>query len=259
MFSLNQEIHETKADEYSEFGKPYKAFPLRDDIASSCLPGAMWHNGELADLGMCPGYMSQKCATNWDQTCDMYLQTLDDIDLTRDFLQQTASKKYCRLADNSNCSIKCQPFNPINQESEQVCSYYGNETLIDGNQTMDIGYYTPVNLSPDYFGKCSLTCDVLDNLKDDDPVINNCLATGLCGEQMSNICRVNKGKVLNNIYLQTFCNIVNKENVTKDNKVSFSADNPTQPKNNNKKYILTALCIIILLFLIYKMFATKKR
>ena len=256
MFSLNYEVKESKADEYSEFGKPYAAFKPIENIAECCLSGSPWHCWEQADLGMCPGYMSGKCAKEWDQTCDLYLQTLDDIDLTRDFLQQTASKKYCRLSDDSNCSIKCQPFNPINQESEQVCSYYGNETLIDGNQTMDIGYYTPVNLSPDYFGKCSLTCDVLDNLKDDDPVINNCLATGLCGEQVANICRVNKDKTLNNVYLQTYCDIINGKQ--KDNKVALTSNDPSSDNKNIIRYVLAGIFGLVILFVIYKMYRKRK-
>src|SRR6266576_4298110 len=149
--NIYKEFQVSSPQEYSEFGKPLAQYPIDLDPTSSCLSGSLWHNGELANLGQCAGFMSSKCSQNWDSGCDLYLSGLTDIDLLRDFLQQTASKKYCRLADNSKCSINCEPFNPIDQVSPQVCNYYGNDPLVDSNQTIDIGYYTPVNISPVYF------------------------------------------------------------------------------------------------------------
>ena len=206
---LIKEVPDIKAEEYSEFGKPYAAFPVQTDPVQTCLAGSLWHGGELANLGMCPAYMAQRCGSKWDPYCDEYLLGLEDIDLIRDVLQQTAVKKYCRLADNSSCSINCQPFNPISNASTQICGFYGNEGLIDGNQNIDIGYYTPVNISPVYMNRCAISCDQIDNMTDDDPVVNNCLSSGLCGSQMNNICQLasQNGKPLGNKALQAYCEL----------------------------------------------------
>jgi hypothetical protein len=205
-----KEFNVPNASEYSEFGQPYAAFPISTDPSDSCLKGSLYNNGALVNLGMCPAFMSGKCADNWDYKCDLYVKGLTDIDLLRDFLQQTASKKFCRLSDDSNCSINCAAFSPIDQTSPMVCSYYGNEALIDGNQTMDIGTYDKINLSPTYFERCSLSCTKFDQITPDDPVINNCLSSGLCSGQLTNICAMaaKDGITVNNPVLQQYCNLV---------------------------------------------------
>jgi hypothetical protein len=194
------------ANEYSEFGKPYRAFPLEDNVADCCLGDSPWNGWSQTNLDNCPEYMSGRCAVGWDGKCDRYFNGLS-LDDMRFFLQKTASKKYCRLADGSNCSIKCDPFNPVDQESPEVCSFYGNETLLDTNATIDVGNYTSVNMSPDYFGKCSLTCDKIDKISADDVVINNCITSGLCEPQLQNICQIVSatGQKLNNPALATYC------------------------------------------------------
>src|SRR5579872_1693986 len=72
-----------------------------DDAIECCLPGSFLNCkvGYYPYFGNCPELMAQRCARNWDSTCDVYLAGLTDYTSygyeAKDFLNKTASKKYC--------------------------------------------------------------------------------------------------------------------------------------------------------------------
>lgn len=261
------ELTNKSANEYSEFGQPYSAFPISKDLCSKCIAGGWLNNPDTAQLDMCSHYMPQRCAATWDSACNQYYQSLTDIIEQQKFLSRAAEYKYCRLADGSNCALKCQPMDPIAQDSPSVCSYYGNETLKDSTNTVDIGYYTSVNVSPDYLSRCNLTCDKISSITDTDPVINTCLATGLCGKEVSNICNtaLASGTSINNQALSSLCTTlaVHKS----PNPVQTKTSIAHKLKENSKLQsligmdsitkIFIVLLLIALFFLIYLSFHKK--
>ena len=74
------EVRNMSSNEYAEFGKPYAAFPETEDPFDKCLPGNWVSNPKTAQLSLCQPYASQRCANNWDESCDIYLNSLQDID-----------------------------------------------------------------------------------------------------------------------------------------------------------------------------------
>ena len=264
MYSLNKEIDLPEASEYSEFGLPYADYPVDADPTDCCLSDN-WHCRELSNLDNCKKFMSSRCAESWDDKCDLYLnkKSSDKVEMYK-FLKDVISKKYCRLADNSNCSIKCEPYNPMNQTSAMVCDYFGSETLIDPTKSLDIGYYTKVNLSPDYVGRCNLTCDKINKITPNDKVINTCLSLGICNEELDNICKVsNDTNVnINNPALNAYCSIKYpkpiKQQISNNPQLSVDNKNNDYNKNNdsNKLYLLILL-LVIAIILFY--FVSKKQ
>lgn len=252
-YTMN-EARNVSGNEYAEFGKPYSAFPSDPDPVDKCLPGSWLNNPATTQLSMCKPYLAQRCAGNWDDACDLYLASLQDLDSIRDFLNATASKKYCRLADGSNCGTRCEPFDPIAQESPSICTYIGNETLKDSTATVDIGMYKPVNISPDYLSRCNQTCDNIQGITDTDPVVNHCLSTGLCGQTMANVCSVAaaNGTPINNTALATLCQALAAKATPSPTPVktsmSLKATNPYAgiPAANGISRV-TKVCIFLLL------------
>jgi len=262
MYTLNKEIIPLDSNEYSEFGLPYKTYPYKTDPTDCCLSDTPWHCYETANIGMCPKFMSGRCADSWDEKCDLYINKLNDVVSIQKFLKGVASKKYCRLSDNSNCSLKCEPYDPMNQTSAMVCEYYGNETLVDKAADLDIGYYNKVNISPDYMGKCSLTCDKIAGITPDDKVINTCLSSGLCDEELNNICKVAQATntTINNTALQTYCNI------TLGKKEGFNSHTslPKQMKMVGKSdttdnYIIGGVALAIIAIVIFMYWKNNKK
>lgn len=197
-----KEYRKVNGDDYSKFGKSYPDFPTEPDPVTCCLPGNFMTCHPTAQMGLCPEYMSQRCAQNWDDKCDLYLNSTPKI---REFVLKTADKKFCKLAPNSACDIKCQPFNPIAQDSPQVCTYVGDETLIDPSRVEDIGYYWPVTISPYYMGKCERDCTMQSQIDINDPVIDNCLNYRLCADTLTSICKVMDNTKILHPGLKTFC------------------------------------------------------
>ncbi len=239
----------SEADEYSEFGLPYEGIPTEDPL-SCCMPGSYFScTNKTADLGLCPLFMSQRCASKWDEQCDIYLSTLSDWNLKRNFINDTAEKKFCSLNQNSNCTKHCQPLDPIAQDSVQVCDFIGTEiTTIDENgkivvptstedlvpiankefsvqpegqrfsdtvatsvsdPSMYLDYSNPTYMSM----PCRKNCDLIapNNLEIDDPVINACLQYGICSDVLSNICDTadSTGGGISHVELAKLCEIRN--------------------------------------------------
>jgi hypothetical protein len=271
-YSASQkEIVGKDPDNYSDFGAPYKSFPLVSDPVDVCLPGN-YMNPERSsnlDLNNCPTYMSQRCAVTWDDKCALYLQSLDDPSQLKDFIHSVAKKKFCRLTPGSSCQTLCQPFNPIAQNSPILCSNVGKEVLKNAAASIDIGWYLPVNMSPDYMGEsCNQTCDNLKGIKKDDIIIDACLKYGFCNDILENVCHYSKGKPISHPGLKMFCASIPspipppsntaRVNKTKSVKRSSSRDDgdddlpvrTVDSSGKNKMYLLVALAIIVFVIMV---------
>lgn len=197
-----QEYKTRKGDDYSNLGKSTIEDPL-----SYCLPGSFFNKPQVAEIGLCRDFMVQRCSQKWDDKCVTYIDGFDkDPVRIRNFFRDITSKKYCRLSEDSNCSIECQNFNPIDGSSEKVCRYIGNETLKDVNEKVDIGMNRDVVVSPDYMGKCMQKCD-LSIPESNDVSIDFCLKYGLCNDILDSICYSNIDKLdsIQHVGLKSYC------------------------------------------------------
>jgi hypothetical protein len=200
MYSSKNELQSKFSDEYADFGLPYSDYPLETDYTQRCLPGDFMNSG-IADLDMCPAYIAQRCADSWDSKCGVYLESLWDVNKRRGFIRDVIQRKYFELSPDSSCSINCQPFDPIAQQSPNVCSVMGNEAYLDSSNRIDVGDITGegIVVSPVYMGSCNT---VRKNVSiTDDPLITASIASGftdelsmLCGgdvksEMLSGVCR----------------------------------------------------------------------
>lgn len=263
-----KEIVPKDPDTYADFGQPYENFPIVSDPVDVCLPGNYMNPEKSSDLDYnnCPIYMSQRCATNWDQKCDLYINSIDDPMLLKDFLRLSVSKKFCRLNPDSSCKVLCQPFNPIAQDSPLVCSNVGKDVLKNANDNIDIGWYLPVNMSPDYMSNsCSQTCNSQGNkISQSDIVVNACLKYGFCNDILIDMCKTPEN--IENTNLQRFCS--NLPTLIPDDKSFSSSKTKKNPikvsstiksKNNNKKivYILILILVLVVVYMLYKKYNKK--
>lgn len=245
--------------EYSEFGQPYKNYATSsEDTINFCLPGAFMNNSQLAVLDSCTDYVPQRCALNWDSKCDTYFESLSDPVEVNKFIRNALQKKLCRLSDTSTCTQSCQPFDFMSQTSPSVCTYLGNDVVKDSNQKIDIGYYTSVNLSPDYLNKCLLTCDKISpaDIKDGDFIVESALTLGNCNDILQNVCDVANGKTFGNTMLNEFCSL-NKPSTTSttsSSPIKTASTRFTVGKRRMKRshWIMLFLIIVLLGLLIYK-------
>lgn len=250
------EIVKKRSDDYSDFGKPY--YPIDKDPVDSCLPGSFLDAPKIADLGLCPSFMAQRCADNWDEKCDLYVKSIQDRVKEKDFFRDVSSRKYCQLSPDSSCTKMCEPFDPIAQESVSVCKYVGSELLKDVNDSVDIGWYYPVNISPDYMGSCRQTCNKVNpaSISEKDPVINSCLKYGYCNDILINICQLaeNNNVSISHSGLSTFCsNLPKPQEVPKNNieKLKYS----TSPIDDKKKSYTISIIVLILVILFFAVLA----
>lgn len=269
MSSVVQESIPVKASDFSEFGKPYSGYwEDRDkDPVDRCLPGAFLSDKfQTAQLDMCPDFMSQRCARDWDSKCDLYFESLENINEVRDFLSKTLSKKFCRLADDSKCTIECQPFDPIAQSTAKVCTYLGSEPLRDRMDNLDIGYYFPVNMSPDYMGKCMQTCDVVapNKIDEHDPIIDKILNIGYRSQVLTQLCQLSLDSKtpISNPRLQSYCTqlVKEKEEVEKKTKEGYkgiiaspmkpssesTSSSPSSSSSSSRAWIWIVLSLLLL-------------
>lgn len=255
--SIKGEYAINNAREFATFGKPLTANNPETDPSSCCLPGSFLNCPLVADVGNCPSYMSEKCAKNWDSTCDLYLNSIDDNMVLKQFVRDTATKKFCRLSDDSNCKKVCQSFSPVTNDTQhQFCEDWGNETLKNSKDSIDIGYYTNVNVSPDYLGKCKKTCDVVkgEDIKNDDVITNVCLRYGFCNDILTNVCQL-VGKSSND-GLNKYCNILDKpadKPAVVEKQKSVKLENIETPPKDDKKefFILFFLVLVVLCFVLF--------
>jgi hypothetical protein len=195
---------------YGLFGKPFKGFRQEDPV-DSCMPDRFLDAPWNYNLGGCKQYMAQRCAENWDNKCQIYVNNIDDVTVLKQFIESMTNHRFCSLSDKSKCSVVCEPFNPINQTSPSVCNTMGVDPMVDISQSIDTGLYNPVKLSPVYMGGCMKKCDKIEpfNIKENDYSINYCLQFGFCGESLGNICKVmeEKGETSQNSLLNQYCSL----------------------------------------------------
>jgi hypothetical protein len=283
MYNVQKEIFQNEADEYGTFGKPYYITNQMTDPVDCCLPGNFLNCPKTTDLGLCPMYMAQRCASQWDDKCTLYANSIEDEQKSKDFFRDTISKKFCKLDANSECSTSCQPFDPISQQSPLVCSDIGNEVLKNKLDSMDIGWYKPVNVSPDYMGKCKKNCDIQlpEDIPEDDVVINTCIRYGFCNDTLSNICSFSKsGGEFKNKNLGEFCKAMNSgdnrllnarspfiaRSELNSNPISSTTTPPPSLKKDDNNWfsdktvsLSIFLIIILVAYLIYDFLTEKKK
>lgn len=259
--SSQKEIVAKDPDTYSDFGAPYKSFPLISDPVDVCLPGSFLNPEKSSDLDYnnCPILMSQRCSTGWDDKCDLYVNSLDDPVLLKNFLRATASKKFCHLTPDSTCKLLCQPFNPIAQDSPQVCANVGKDVLKDANDSIDIGWYLPVNMSPDYMGaSCSQICDNIpgSSIDPSDIVVTACLKYGFCNDILTNVCQLSDEKSISHPGLQRFCSSLTNKDMSNNNSKSSVAVpfKVTQQKKYGVNIIVVFLCIVFLCLVVWMIY-----
>ena len=160
----------------------------------------------------------------------------------------------------------------MEQESPTMCTYFGNETLIDSNDNIDIGNYTPVSVSPDFFGKCKLLADpnMLSTMQKNDKVIDGCLASGLCDKQMINICQVAQSSnvTINDANLVAYCKnagytvpdgtvvpVIEKLSGVREK----MSESPSTGSSHGMLSLIAVMVGILILFVIYRILSEKKR
>jgi hypothetical protein len=195
---------------YSKFG-PSNPLTKQDvDPVDQCV-GNTWFTksgipGARMQKDFCPRFMAQRCANNWDEYCEAYLLT-SNTDMAgnnfvnKEFLTQTAAKKYCRIDTDlpgSHCSLKCESFMPEGQTSVNICEPSGAFNWVDTKKEADLAGNFPqsarlTQLSPLYLNSCPETCDMKntttnpDALTADDPVLNKCLSNGTCNNVLMDL------------------------------------------------------------------------
>lgn len=258
----NNEIVNKNADEYAKFGMPI--MPANINTADYCLPNAFLDFSQNASVGNCPPFMEQRCASTWDNKCELYVNSFNnDFTLITNFTRNALSRRFCKLASNSRCNVECQPFDPIIETSDKVCVNKGREALTNINDSVDIGLNTPVIISPVYIGNCNQTCDNvnINDIEDNDILINLAIKYNCCNDILENIIvnSINKGitneSVFKNKKLESLFKLIynNKNNISateKSNNVKYSSINSNDNKNNYILYtliILLVICIVIYL------------
>jgi hypothetical protein len=263
---------------YGLFGKPFKGFRQEDPV-DSCMPDRFLDAPWNYNLGGCKQYMAQRCAEKWDNKCQIYVNNIDDVTVLKQFLESMANHRFCNLNEQSKCSVVCEPFNPINQTSPNVCNTMGVDPMVDISQSLDTGLYNPVKLSPVYMGGCMKKCDKIEpsNIKEDDYSINYCLQFGFCGESLANICKVmdQKDETSKNSLLNQYCSLrklkkpssqpsqkqVKQEHTQEPKKLKSTSNNVTHLNSSNDSYSnnIGVFSVIIILVLICIFMANSKK
>jgi hypothetical protein len=267
--NVQKDIVPKEQDSYVDFGLPYKDFPNTSDPCDVCLPGSFLNPDKSSDIqsNNCPMLMSQKCSQEWTDKCSLYADSRDDIVSLRKFIRDTASKKFCKLNSDSSCKVLCQPFNPIAQDSPLVCDTVGRDVLTNLNDEIDIGWYLPANMSPDYMSdSCSQTCKVSTNVEDGDVIVDACLKYGFCNDILTGVCR--EGGEINHSGLKRFCDLqVNKKEEKeekeekadeKDEKTNVPIKFSQQNSNESISRFYTIVAMAIALLLIWIIFIRRK-
>lgn len=162
------------------------------DMLNCCLPGGFFNcpYASWPVINRCVGFMSTKCAGNWDGTCDLYLGNLQKEEGIN-FLNETFKRKYClasRSKSSLGCGVECSQFNPNDPDSPNICFQKGmkgvyrneNNSNNDGLEAFD-KYTRNSNLDPLDLIPCDkdVKCDIT-NADPSDPLIQRCLTWGAC-------------------------------------------------------------------------------
>lgn len=188
---MKEEKPLTTTDNYVLFGEPYKEYPARKDVADCCISGKFFNCPHETELGLCPIYMAQRCATKWDEKCDAYVADINNSQKIKSFIEEVARHKYCSLSSDSNCVEVEQPFDPTAQESPKIKITTGNEVYNTTQDGIDIGWYGKETLSPDLLGRCKFQCDA-SKVEESDPIFNLCGKFNGCRKNIVDMCMTAK-------------------------------------------------------------------
>lgn len=187
---------------YSEFGLPDEGYSVENEALTCCLSGGFINCPNEQSFGLCPQVMRTKCANNWDESCEEYLASLEPIERGK-FTENVAGSKYCTLSPDSACVVSCEKFDPIAQDSIDVCSYKGRDVLVENDGDIDVGYGYNVELSPYYIQSCKQVCS--STLQVEDKVLDYCLQFGKCGKILDEICATTNIGSITNKNLLNYC------------------------------------------------------
>ena len=184
------------------------------DPVNCCLDGYFFNcpeNPMRFEKGMCNDYMAQRCARNWDNYCDLFLEQVDSKDVngkaSGDFLAKAAEFKFCRddtTNPNSHCITACELVNPLAPGGAVVCKSVGETVYRDQNQlyniSTDFSQSEGLNTTaPLKVTSCPKTCDLTQSIDNSNRILNECLDRGVCQPEMMNLAEnIVKNKVVNN-------------------------------------------------------------
>jgi hypothetical protein len=193
---------------YSKFGAQNPIEPSTIDPTQFCVGNIFFTpegiDGGQMDRTFCPSFMGQRCAKQWDNMCDAYLtgSKYDQggfLHLNKQFLSETAKKKYCRMssAPGTHCAKQCQAFIPQGQSSVQICDQVGTMNWLDTKDEYDLAGDFPQSsrlnpISPLYMSYCPEVCDATnpmapDALGPNDAVLNYCIQHGTCEQVLMDL------------------------------------------------------------------------
>ena len=188
---------------YSTFGPANPLTKENVDPTSQCVGNTFFTKSGITGSRMqkdfCPRFMAQRCSTQWDEYCEAYLISSNsdmagNTFVNKEFLNETAKKKYCRLdvdKAGSHCSLKCESFLPSGQTSVDICENVGTFNYLDTKSEYDLTGDFPQSgrlkqVSPLYYTSCPDICDAKDTtinpdvLTEKDNVLNKCIEHGAC-------------------------------------------------------------------------------
>ncbi len=215
--------------DYYTFGEKSKISKRQTDPVQCCLNGKDGYfaaevcpeNPLRRDVWLCPAFMAQRCARNWDKYCDIYLEERKGEDFTgkaaNEFIRQAAETKFCRVdeAQDGFCYERCEMFNPTANSSAKVCKTEGNVTYRESDKlyNLDTDYSSSGKLnyaSPLKIKGCKKICDIfnLQDLTNEDKVLNECLDRGVCSDILTNVAMnlSSKNVPVQNERLRSFMN-----------------------------------------------------
>jgi len=194
---------------YSKFGSENPLTPASIDPTQFCVGNIFFTpqgiDGSRLDRDLCPLFMGQRCAQNWDDACSAYLtgSNYDQggfLHINKKFLTEAAKKKYCRMssAPGTHCAKRCEAFIPEGQSSVQVCDTWGTMNWLDTQNEYDLGGNFPQSarlnpVSPLYMSYCPEVCDAnsdqlpADALGPNDAVLNYCIQYGTCEQVLMDL------------------------------------------------------------------------
>ena len=195
--------------QYSNFGDANPLTPEIVDPVEQCVGNTFFTKsgipGGYMQKDFCPRFMAQRCATKWDDYCEAYLigSNYDmggNLNLNKDFLEETARKKYCRLnteAPGAQCAKKCEALIPEGQNSVSICENVGTQNWMDTKKEFDLAGNFPQSakltpVSPLYMDRCPEICDAKDVTSTDalgpnDIVLNKCIEHGACDNILADL------------------------------------------------------------------------
>lgn len=244
---LEQGNVSTSAD-FVRFGMPYEEYPLAENVSACCITGGKFNCPQEANLDNCKPYMAQRCADKWDGRCEQYIEYLDREKDIFDFIDDVATRKYCKLREDSSCVVAEEPFYPINQTSPQIKRTIGNEVFKNKADSIDIGWYYKSSLSPVMMDKCKYVCDA-SKVEERDPVFNICGKYNLCKKNIVDMCFNPTASETKNENLRQICSKLNPKLQKEGFNYSPTGDaSRPKPSFSIQKLVLliVLLCVLII-------------